>query len=409
MAPTIATATAGGAAWCAFVLFGKRRRDGDDEPQSDSLLAAAAGSGVDTGAAPGLRVVDESQMPRWRRPSLQQVRRTDPLRAVVEAPHMSFAAGGARDRENYERRVIRYRLVRLLDCPDEVRAAEIGVLDRGDEVQLMERHGVYWRVGCPDGRTGWVHRMTLGDPAAPEAPAPAAPEAAPSAVEYEAPFLALLESSAEAMQEIAPGNEVAAVAPPDAGGDGFLEAYMRARSELHRQDAPAEASVEPAAVETAAVETAAVETAAVGPAPAEAVAVERAAPVKSRRAAPVKSRRAAPGPAPVEAVAVAPAAPVKSRRAALARDYLERAGFAVKGPETAAAEAATEAPTVETAAAETAAASPPADQPSGAVSEPSPAAEPVRADGKYSARKSGGSRKASTASRPGTKSRRPSR
>ena len=62
-----------------------------------------------------------------------------------------------------ERRRIRYRLVSLLDEPDEVRGVEIGSLDEGDEVVLVEKRGTYWRVLCPDGRDGWVHKMTLGD------------------------------------------------------------------------------------------------------------------------------------------------------------------------------------------------------------------------------------------------------
>ena len=40
---------------------------------------------------------------------------------------------------------------------------EIGSLDEGDEVVLMEKRGTYWRVLCPDGREGWLHKMTLGD------------------------------------------------------------------------------------------------------------------------------------------------------------------------------------------------------------------------------------------------------
>ena len=62
-----------------------------------------------------------------------------------------------------ERRRIRYRLVSLLDEPDEVRGVEIGSLDEGDEVVLVEKRGTYWRVLCPDGREGWLHKMTLGD------------------------------------------------------------------------------------------------------------------------------------------------------------------------------------------------------------------------------------------------------
>ena len=37
------------------------------------------------------------------------------------------------------------------------------MLDEGDEVQLLERSGVYWFVLCPDGQQGWVHKMVLGE------------------------------------------------------------------------------------------------------------------------------------------------------------------------------------------------------------------------------------------------------
>ena len=53
--------------------------------------------------------------------------------------------------------------MRLLDQPDELRGAEIGFVDEGDEVQLLEKRGVYWFVLCPDGRQGWIHKMTLGE------------------------------------------------------------------------------------------------------------------------------------------------------------------------------------------------------------------------------------------------------
>jgi hypothetical protein len=28
---------------------------------------------------------------------------------------------------------------------------------------LLEKRGTYWRVLCPDGTQGWLHKMTLGD------------------------------------------------------------------------------------------------------------------------------------------------------------------------------------------------------------------------------------------------------
>jgi hypothetical protein len=103
-------------------------------------------------------------MPRWRRPSLLAARKEDPARmAVAAAAHLSFANGAVDVRADRERRVIRYRVVRLLDAPDELRSADIGQLDQGDEVMLLERSGAYWLVLCPDGRQGWLHKMTLGD------------------------------------------------------------------------------------------------------------------------------------------------------------------------------------------------------------------------------------------------------
>jgi hypothetical protein len=155
-----------------FLFFGKRRRDGE-QPEPDEVLSAAAARG--TGAAataslvPNLPVApgipeDEIGMPRWRRPSLLEARKNDPARSgvPVTAP-LTFARSGMNTTGGGERRLIRYHVVGLLDVPDEFRGREIGMLSRDDEVQLLERSGTYWRVLCPDGREGWIHKMTLGD------------------------------------------------------------------------------------------------------------------------------------------------------------------------------------------------------------------------------------------------------
>jgi hypothetical protein len=155
----------------AFLFFGKRRRDGQP-PAPDDVLASNAAlltavptasvaqpyGGPLSGSEP-----DESGMPRWRRPSLMAARKSDPLRAESTAVKLTFEDGVADPLEGRERRRIKYRVVRLLDAPDELRSHEIGLLDEGDEVQLIERSGSFWRVHCPDGSQGWVHRMTLGD------------------------------------------------------------------------------------------------------------------------------------------------------------------------------------------------------------------------------------------------------
>jgi hypothetical protein len=190
----------------AFAFLNKRRRN--DEP-ADGLLAAATVSVYEAEAAPALSVVDESLLPRWRRPSLQQARRTDPLRAAAEPSRLSFESAGVRPLENYERRQIGYRLVRLLDSPDELRSTEIGILDQGDEVQLLQRYGAYWLVLCPDGRQGWIHRMTLAE-LVQAAVVEVEPEPMP---QY--PFEDEKPETVESAEEHGP--------------DGLLEAYMRAR------------------------------------------------------------------------------------------------------------------------------------------------------------------------------------
>ena len=182
LAPTLVTTTGAVTAAMAFGLFGRRRRDDDDPP--DDVLAAAAARGLEVapaalvGAATGDRPAAgatadldapgtaddlEALMPRWRRPSLIQARKADPIRDSTPAPRLTFDQGLVGKLDGRERRIIRYRLVRLLDSPDELRGAEIGYLDQGDQVQLLEKYGAYWHVLCPDGRQGWVHKMTLGE------------------------------------------------------------------------------------------------------------------------------------------------------------------------------------------------------------------------------------------------------
>ena len=187
---TLVSTTGAVAAAMAFGLFGRRRRDGE-APDSDAVLAAAAATGIAI-ASPDLRSLPPSRpltaedraalalavaaaaadteaedrealMPRWRRPSLLQARKADPIRDSAPVARLSFDHGLVGPLDGRERRVIRYRVVRLLDGPDELRALEIGYLDQGDEVQLIEKYGAYWLVLCPDGRQGWLHKMTLGE------------------------------------------------------------------------------------------------------------------------------------------------------------------------------------------------------------------------------------------------------
>ncbi|HEX7398154.1 MAG TPA: hypothetical protein VF302_00185, partial [Candidatus Limnocylindrales bacterium] len=154
----------------AFLLFGKKRRD-EAPPGSDMDLAAAAASPyamLGSRLAPAFIGVDpgtggtDVDLPRWRRPSLLAARKSDPVRNGAEHVNLTFELQGA-PTAGGERKVVRYRLVRLLDRPDEHLGQAVDSLDEGDEVEIVERHGTYRRVLTPDGRQGWLHRMTLGD------------------------------------------------------------------------------------------------------------------------------------------------------------------------------------------------------------------------------------------------------
>jgi hypothetical protein len=159
----------------AFVLFGRRRRD--EEPFGRELATAAATpygatppapSARTVGAKPPARATDpgtggaDVALPRWRRPSLMVARKSDPLRDAMPSATgaMTFANAAA---AGVERRRVRYRIVRLLDRPDELTGSTVGSLDEGDEVAIVEQRGLYRLVETPDGRTGWLHKMTLGD------------------------------------------------------------------------------------------------------------------------------------------------------------------------------------------------------------------------------------------------------
>jgi hypothetical protein len=154
----------------AFLLFGKKRRD-EAPTGSDTDLAAAAASPYamfGAGLAPAYTGVDpgtggtDIDLPRWRRPSLLAARKSDPVRNGAEHVNLTFEVQGA-PTAGGERQVVRYRLVRLLDRPDEMLGQAVDSLDEGDEVEVLERHGTYRRVLTPDGRQGWLHRMTLAD------------------------------------------------------------------------------------------------------------------------------------------------------------------------------------------------------------------------------------------------------
>ena len=173
--PTAVVTTGAVTMLMAFMVFGKRRRDGEPTAPDDVLAAQAArgtgavpnsntvGTKVMPGAVAAATAVQaavagpadlgdvDGHLPRWRRRSLMQARKTDPTRSVSTGLKLTFDGDAGSAVDGMERRLIRYRLVSLLSAPDEVRGVEIGVLDEGDEVVLLRRPG---RTGGSCARTG---------------------------------------------------------------------------------------------------------------------------------------------------------------------------------------------------------------------------------------------------------------
>ena len=162
----VATGAAAVVAMALFTFKRRRREDEDpyDLPTHDDALDEPPPQAPDARPTE-VPLTGEMAMPRWRRPSLNEARKADPgtSLAAIEAERLTFARAAVAGDPGNERRRIRYRMVRLADSPDEILGQEIGRLDEGDEVELLERSGLYWKVRTPHGEIGWVHKMTLGD------------------------------------------------------------------------------------------------------------------------------------------------------------------------------------------------------------------------------------------------------
>jgi hypothetical protein len=135
----------------------------------DPVAAAAAAAARAAAAAPAVTAESmappaqnadpEAGMPRWRRPSLLEARRSDPTRAAPsDRTPMRFGEGTSSE---LDVRVVRYAVVPVLDRPDEVLGLQLSDVGSGDEVQVLGASGGFLEVLCPNGEQGWIHRTTL--------------------------------------------------------------------------------------------------------------------------------------------------------------------------------------------------------------------------------------------------------
>jgi hypothetical protein len=161
-----------------FIALGRRRRSDDPTLMPVATEAAGAGAAVATfgslttfaeSRGIGTPVVtpdtppEEAGIPRWRRPSVRAARQVSERGVVL--PHVPLRfIGQAGVEVTSDRRVVRYRLVRVSSVPDELAGEEVGRLDRGDEVEILREESGYFLVRAPDGTEGWIHRTTVATP-----------------------------------------------------------------------------------------------------------------------------------------------------------------------------------------------------------------------------------------------------
>ena len=138
--------TSGGLLLFLFLL--RRSREDDDRLVTEALALVA----VAIGPAPtDKRATD-------RTPEASPPRLTGRATMLPPVPPRVFAKPPAKDAE---RAKIGYRRVRISSKPDSVRSLELGRLDRGDEVEIVDSYEGFLQVRTPDGITGWIPRHTI--------------------------------------------------------------------------------------------------------------------------------------------------------------------------------------------------------------------------------------------------------
>ena len=144
-------------------------------PATAGVTAAAstAGAGVAAGGAAGMAAaaipseaaaIDDDLAPIDEDAPLKRSRRAPRKMTPVVAASAAAAAARTFDKPpptGVERARVGYRRVRISSEPDAVRSTELGRLDRGDEVEILESHEGFLQIRTPDNITGWILRHTI--------------------------------------------------------------------------------------------------------------------------------------------------------------------------------------------------------------------------------------------------------
>jgi hypothetical protein len=129
-----------------FLVLVRRWRD-DSDPTGDRMAHAVALAGPVTTPDP------RTPAP----PDAPSTRLTGRATMLPPVPPRTFDKPPAK---GVERARIGYRRVRISSKPDAVRSVELGRLDRGDEVEIVDSYEGFLQIRTPDDITGWILRHT---------------------------------------------------------------------------------------------------------------------------------------------------------------------------------------------------------------------------------------------------------
>lgn len=154
-----------------MLLFFLRRSQRDEDAELVLDVAPDLGAAVLV-AAPmeaASAAIDEDLAPIDEDAPLKNARKTPAKRAprtAAAAVATSVRVFTKPPKKGVERAKVGYRRVRISSEPDAVRSDELGRLDRGDEVEILDSSEGFLRIRTPDNMTGWILRHTIvGAPA----------------------------------------------------------------------------------------------------------------------------------------------------------------------------------------------------------------------------------------------------
>lgn len=120
------------------------------------VAAAGDAASAPIEATPAVAAAPDDSLPLAATLSAAAARAAAAAKAPTEA--RKFDKPPAKGVKRY---TVAYRHVRISETTDEVRSRELGRLDRGDEVELIDSFEGALQVRTPDGVVGWIPRQTI--------------------------------------------------------------------------------------------------------------------------------------------------------------------------------------------------------------------------------------------------------